>query len=387
MLTARPKAVYFLYYAAVACLVPFMSLYYQQEGMNGAQIGLFAGLIPLITLVSSPFWGGIADATHRHRAVLLLTMAGFWLSVLGLFLADGFTQLLAAVISYAVFVGPIVPLVDNAVIDLLRGGETEYGKVRVWGAVGWGMAAALLGPLLERLGLQWAFYGFLVFMAICFAVAAGLPMGLSPVRQSYSRGLGVLLRNFRFLLLLVVALLFGVGMGVLLSYQFLYLEQLGASRTIMALSLTMATISELPFWFYSGALLRRYGASRLVAVALVATAIRMFSLAFMGAPWLVLPISLLHGPAFALMWAAGVAEADAAAPSGLGATAQGLFSGALLGLGAALGGFIGGPAYEAIGFERLFAYLGWLTLVALALFALGRLAPRAVQARGARTGA
>ena len=374
----RPKAVYALYYAAVACLVPFMTLYYQEKGLTGGQIGILAGIIPLITLASSPFWSGVADATRRHKAVLLLTIAGLWSAVLLLFFVDGFGPMLGAVVLYAVFVGPIVPLVDNAVLNLLGERKADYGKVRVWGAVGWGVAATLLGPVLERAGLAWSFYGFLGFMALCFAAAALLPMGVpvDSVRHAYRAGLAILLRRGRFLLLLFVALVYGIGMGILLSYQFLYLEQLGASRTLMAMTLTLSTLSEVPFWFLSGPIMARYGVNRMIAFALVATTVRFFALALMGAPWLALPISLLHGPSFAVMWAAGVADADSVAPRGLGATAQGLFSGMLLGLGAAIGGFVGGPAYEAIGFQRLFAILGWMTTGALLVFVAARLTNR-----------
>jgi hypothetical protein len=45
----------------------------------------------------------------------------------------------------------------------------------------------------------------------------------------------------------------------------------------------------------------------------------------------------------------------------------------IFGLGSALGGFIGGPTYEAIGFERLFTILGWVTLGALAVFVAARM--------------
>lgn len=376
--TTRPKAVYALYYGAVACLVPFMTLYYRQKGLDGAQIGVLAGIVPLITLASSPFWSGIADAARRHKAVLLLTIAGLWAAVLLLFFVSGFPAMLGTVVLYAIFVGPIVPLVDNAVLNLLAERKAEYGRVRVWGAVGWGVAATLLGPVLERAGLAWSFYGFLGFMALCFVAATLLPMNVSAdaVRHTYRAGLGVLLRNGRFLLLLFVALVYGIGMGILLSYQFLYLEQLGASRTLMALTLTLSTVSEVPFWFLSGPIMARFGVNRMIAFALLATLVRFFGLALMGAPWVALPISLLHGPSFAVLWAAGVADADAAAPPGVGATAQGLFSAMLLGLGSAIGGFLGGPAYEAIGFERLFAILGWMTLGALAVFAAARMTHR-----------
>lgn len=379
MTTTRPKAVYALYYAALACLVPFMTLYYQQKGLSGAQIGILAGIIPLITLGSSPFWGGIADATRRHRAVLLLTIGGLWASVLLLYFVSGFPAMLAAVILYAVFVGPIAPLVDNAVLSILGERRAQYGRVRVWGAFGWGGAALLLGPVLQRAGLAWAFYGFLAFMALCFVAATRLPMAATAVagRAAYRAGLGILLRKGRFRLLLFVALIYGVGLGVMLSYQFLYLEQLGASRTLMSLTLTAATLSEVPFWFLSAPLMARFGVNKLIAFGLAVGVLRLFALALMGAPWLALPIALLHGPSFAVLWAAGVADADTAAPTGLGATAQGLFSAAVNGLGSALGGFIGGPAAEVIGFAQLFTILGWLTTGALVVFVAARMIRRA----------
>lgn len=376
MTFVRPKAIYFFYYAALACLVPFMSLYYVEKGLNGAQIGVLAGIIPLVSWAGAPFWGGIADAKNRHRAILLLTIAGVWLAVLALYFADTFITLLIIVIGYAFFIGPIVPLVDNAVLGIMGNRKQRYGRVRLWGSVGWGVAATLLGPVLERAGLSWSFYGFLAINVGTFLVAAGLPMAISPVQQAYLAGLGILARNGRFLLLLVAALVFGATLGVLLSYQFLYLEELGASWTLMSLTLTITTISEVPLWFISSWLLRRFGSSKMIALALAATAMRMFGLGVMVEPWLALPISLLHGPGFAVMWAAGVADADAAAPPGLGATAQGLFSGMIFGLGSALGGFLGGPAYEAIGFSRLFIALGWITLATLIFFIAVRLGPR-----------
>lgn len=380
MNTRLPKSVYFLFYAALACLVPFMSLYYQQRGLTGSQIGVLSGLIPLITLASSPLWGGIADATRRHRAVLLLTIAGLWLSVLALFFATSFTGLLLAVIAYAMFVGPIVPLIDNAVLTILGERRSDFGRVRLWGSVGWGLAALILGLFLERAGLSWSFYGFLLFMGFTFVVSSRLPMRIaSTTHHRYTTGLGILLRQGRFLLLLFVAIIFGINLGVLLSFLFLYIDELGGSRTLMAVSLTITTVAEIPFWFLSGRLLQRIGPNKMILLALAATAGRMFALASMQSPWLLLPISLLHGPMYTLMWAAGVAEADAAAPEGLGATAQSLFSAASLGLGAALGGFLGGPAYEALGFPTLFTILGWITVATILVFAGFRIIPGMVR--------
>ena len=70
-----PFTFYFLYFAAFASLLPFFVLFYQQLGFNGAQIGLLAGLPPLITLAGAPFLTGVADSTQQHRLIMGMGIA------------------------------------------------------------------------------------------------------------------------------------------------------------------------------------------------------------------------------------------------------------------------------------------------------------------------
>jgi len=372
----RPKIFYFLYFAAAASLMPFLSLYYQSLGMTGRQIGALTGVVPLVMMFSAPLWGGLADVTQRHRLSLLLAIAGTWAAVLALSQPVTFSGLLLLVMVYAFFIAPIIPLMDNSVLALLGTRKAEYGRLRVWGGLGWAVAATLLGPVLQRAGLSWAFYSFLLFMFATFIVAWQLPVLPGAAGQAYRAGLRILLTSPRFLLLLAVALVYGVSLSIFLNYLFLYLEALNASRTLMALSLTTATISELPLWYVTHRLMQRWGINRMLAIALLAMCIRAFAYAVITIPWLVLPINLLHGVSFALLWAAGVASADAIAPPGLGATAQGLFAGMVMGLGASLGAFAGGAMYDTIGPVALFQATGVMLLAALLLFAMVRLAPR-----------
>ena len=64
----------FLIFAAFAFSMPFMVLYYQRAGFTGAQIGLVTGITPLITLLSTPLWTTLADATRRHRLSMSLAL-------------------------------------------------------------------------------------------------------------------------------------------------------------------------------------------------------------------------------------------------------------------------------------------------------------------------
>ena len=93
-----PKAFYFLYYAAAAALIPFLALYYAELGLSGSQIGLLSGILPLITLVSAPLWGTLADAARQHRRLLALAIGGALASALILSATTTFRGMIAILI-------------------------------------------------------------------------------------------------------------------------------------------------------------------------------------------------------------------------------------------------------------------------------------------------
>ena len=362
------KAFYFFFFGAVSCLIPFLTLHYQDLGLDGRQIGFLSGIVPLITMVSAAVWGAVADATQKHRLILLLAIAGTWTAVFTMSRATSFLALIPLVSVYAFFVAPAIPLVDNSVMALLGERKSDYGRIRVWGAYGWGIAATIIGVVIQRSGLTWAFTGYLILMAVLFLVATGLSVKSVPLGGKFGSGLRVLMTNTQWVTFVAVALIVGMSLGIFLNYLFLYLEEMGASNTIMGLSLTMSTVSEIPIFLYSKKLLDRWGAKALLAFAIFFTVVRAFAYVAMTAPWQVLFISLLHGPTFAAMWTAGVAYADESAPPGLGATAQGIFSGMVMGFGLALGAFVGGILYEDYGALAAFKFAGWAALLALVLF-------------------
>lgn len=364
MITIR--AFYFIYYAAAASLIPFLTLYYQGLGLTGREIGILTGIAPLMTLVGASAWSVLSDLTNKHHALFLIAICGTWGSVFLLSRFDTFSWLIPAVIAYAFFVAPLMPLLDNTLMALLKD-KKAYGRYRVWGAYGWGIAAALTGWLLQRTGLDWIFYTYLALLLVLLVFAFRLPIQQTGIQSNFWRGLRQMLTNRRWLLFLTVALIEGMSLGIFLNYLFLHLEDMGASRIVMGLSLTIATISEIPIFLYSRRLLSR-GAPFLLAGSLVFMVIRAFAYAGMTAAWQVLLISLLHGPTFSAMWSAGVAYADETAVPGLSATAQGVFSGTVLGLGSALGAVVGGFLYESSGAIVAFQLAGWASLAALLLF-------------------
>lgn len=363
-----PKAFYFTFYAATSSLIPFLVLYYRESGLSGSQIGLLASISPIVTWLAAPFWGALADSTQRHRAILTTTIIGAMTMMILLSFVNEMHWFLPIVAGYAFFYAPIMPLVDNSVMELLGERRELYGRQRVWGAVAWGLGAAVAGVLVENFGLHIAFYLFVFWYLVLLYISTRLRISTAGIGQPFWQGFRTLTRNRPLMTFLITVLFASMGSGIVHNYVFLYLADLGASETLMGLSQTAATLSEIPVFFFSAILLRKIGARGLVMLSLVAYIVRLLGYTFMPPVWLVLPINLLHGLTFSALWVAGVAYVNSVAPPGMGATAQGMFSGVTMGLGSACGALIGGLLFDTMGATVMFVTAASFVFVGLIFF-------------------
>lgn len=352
------KAYYFLFFAAAASLFPFLVLFYEQLGLSGRQIGVLTAIPPLASLFAASFWGGVADATQQHHRLLVMAMIGTMVSAVVILSSITFLGLAIGVLLFAFLGAPVMPLIDSSALECLGERKNQYGKLRLWGAIGWGVAAPVVGWLVEQFGLNWSFYNYILFMFIGLLIACCLPITRASIGRAFWSGFHLLMGNRSWLLFLTIIFLSGVGSSLVHNYLFLYMNTLGASTTLMGLALTVATLSELLVFSSSDRLLERWGTRNLLALSILALAIRLLAYSFIQMPWLVLPVQLLHGFTFSARWAAGVDYANRIAPPGMGATAQGIFSGISMGLAAAVGGLMGGWLYESVGFSEMYRWVG-----------------------------
>ncbi|MFW5688607.1 MAG: MFS transporter, partial [Spirochaetota bacterium] len=352
--SSRGRWVYLAFYAANAALLPVLTLYYESVGVHGARLGVLAAIWPAGSVLGASLWGAVADASGRHRLVLSGTIIASALLAQALFLGEGFVTLVPIVTVFALSVAPVGPMLDNSVLLDLGTRQERFGRVRLWGAIGWGVSAPLVGLLIDRTALAIVFpiYGLLMFVLL--ATSLTLPVPRTSIGSGIFGGFARIAgdRSWRFFLLLVLAA--GTGSAFVHHYLFIYLAEIGGTGTIRGLALAVATLSELLIFGLADRILARVRARLLIVIAMAAAGIRMVAMGFIADPWLALGPQLLHGMSFSLLLVAGVDIARRLAPEGMGATAQALFSGTHMGAGGIAGALIGGVLYRSMPVSRVY---------------------------------
>jgi PPP family 3-phenylpropionic acid transporter len=352
------------FFAAFAAIMPFLVIYYQDLG---------TALPPLMTLVGSAVWGAIADITSQYRRILGVSITGASLFGFLIVFYSTFQALVPIVLAYAFFISPIVPLLDNSVLESLKDRTEQYGRFRLWGALGWGLSAPVVGTIAEKFGLDLSFYIYLVLMIIGLLVALKMPVAQTGIGGDFRKGFRLLLKERQTQVFFLTMLFVGIGVTLIDIFLFLHLQALGATKSLMGLTLTVGTISEIFIFIFADRLIRRFGTVKLLVLSILALALQLLAYSVLNVPGFALVIQILHGPSFAGMWSAGVAIANQVAPKGMGATAQGLFSSVFLGVGGVIGSIVGGFLLDRVGTPRTFAWTGiWVLLCGFSFFMISR---------------
>lgn len=362
---------YFWYFAAVGSIWPFAPIYYRELGLSGGQLGIMTALPSLAMALFGPLMGAVADARSIHRLMLCLGLGIAGLAALAATQASSFSSLLPAIGLLAIAAVPIPALLDSHALVIGEHTDIAYGRLRVWGSLGYVVTAMSVGLIV---GSNVSAI-FLAMYALCLAITLATVIGFPRIAERQSRplfgSLGILRRNRQLQLLLAVAFLAAIGSAAIGTFLGLRIQDLGASPGLVGGAFALSAVAELPVIAFSGWFLARFGPIRMIAFALIAYCIRFSANSVIEIPELILATQLLHGFTYGGFMIASVTLAHRIAGRRDAATAQTLLSAMALGLGSIVGSLSGGLLLDRIGTQGIFAAAAGLMFITLILFLLG----------------
>jgi hypothetical protein len=389
----RLSLLWFLEWGITGALMTYLPILWDKIHIPKSEQGQLMAMTAVGLWVAPFVVGQVVDrwvAAEKYLAFshFLGGLSLYWLASA----ADAYTPtggnlpiLMALCGLFAVAYFPTVPLTTALCFRHLPQPEAQFGKVRVWGTVGWMVSGLVLSVWLARdelLQMLHAEFPVTIWpsrielwlkqlpIAVptdCFRMSALLSFSLSsfciflphtpPLKAPRGEGrfapLAVLgmLRNRSFLIFLVISFLLAVLVVPLYSLAVpnllgKLLEDRHYSKDWVPAVMLAGQISEFPALLLLSVCLRKWGLKFTFSVGIAAWAVRLGIFAAADQFWPVMSGVVLHGICHVFLIIVAQLFIDAQCRQDLRVSAQNLLSFVTVGIGMPLGAVLGGFLYE-----------------------------------------
>ncbi len=344
-----------LIYAMQGAFWPLLAVHLRDLGISGFERGWIFATFAIASVAMPLGAGQLVDrfmAAERLLALIFTVATGF-LIAMAAGLATGAWSIFALFMIFWMVTAPAFALSNTVTLRHMQRPHRDFGKVRLWGTIGWmgvGWLVSLVMVLSGNVGSgRGAFEAFWVAAAIAVILAVysltlphtpplintdARPAGFADaLRLARRPGMGVFL---------ITALC--VHMTTPFLYQMLptYFESKGLPRSWISTVLTLGQWPEIAMLVALPWMLDRIGPKGTLSLGIAAWVVRYGSLALDPPLWLGIAGVPLHGVGIACFTVAGQVYMDSQADPDRRASAQALYMVVTSGIGSLLGSLLAG---------------------------------------------
>ena len=382
----RLSVMMFLEYVVWGTWLPLLALYLANVlGFSGLQIAWIFGTQAIAAVVGLFLGGQMADRFMSTEKLLALSHVIAGAAMFALAFTQSFWLFFAIMLVYQLVFMPTLSLTNAIVFHHVGDAQKDFGRIRLWGTIGWIAASwpftfLLAGKTGAELhaALPSIFWvsGLASFALAAFSIAL-LP-ATPPARTQGAPSAPLeairLLAVPSFLVLFIVTFLDAVVHQAYFQWTSPFLLRAGLPANWIMPAMSIGQIAEIATMAALGYVLARLGWRTTMAVGILAHAARFFIYALGDPLWLIVGVNVVHGMAYAFFFAAVYIFVDEKFPKDARASAQALFNLLILGIGPFLGGLLWGrlgdllqTADGQVDFGRLFLWPAWMAAAAALL--------------------
>jgi MFS transporter, PPP family, 3-phenylpropionic acid transporter len=358
---------YLFVFFGFGSLFPLLSVYLSEvEKLNGYQIGIILSIGPVIMIFFQPFWGMISDMKNLHNRLLTLTTVITGFSAIGYLVFESFFSFILIAVTLAIFQSAIIPLSDSISLKYTSKAGVNYGNVRLFGSLGFGIAVFIMGKLSEW-NPQVIFYAFFLTLLIAAFLSLKMPQEAVGKPNHLLSGMKDLIKMKRFLVFLAVTfLIFGPNLANNFYFS-LFVEDRGGTYTGIGIAFLIAVLSEIPFMRAAGSWISKLGLLQVALIASLVSLIRWIFYFTEPSLTLIYFSAVIQGFSLGLFIPAGLQYIREITPAQMTATAVTFYSAVGNGLGNWFFTFIGGIIFEEFNIYFVYLFFAVLTLIGVLL--------------------
>lgn len=361
----RLSTFYLFYFASVGAFIPYWSLYLQGRGFSVTQIAELLAVGMATRIIAPNVWGWIAD--HSASRMRIVRVAGLLAAVCfaGVLMNDSYVWLFTVMALFSFFWYASLPQFEATVLGHLGADTHRYSAIRLWGSIGFIVAVAGMGAILDEHGSDQLPPYILLFLVGAWVFSLFTPDSPQPRAHVDTPSLGAVLRQPAVLALFTICFLMQASHGVYYGFFTLFLENHGYSRTLVGQLWALGVIAEIGIFVVMHRLLPRFGVRLLLLVTLMLAAARWLLIGLgVDSIAIVLFAQLLHAFTFGVFHATTIAVVHRVFPGQLQGRGQALYSSLGYGAGGAVGTLASGYIWSSAGAVYAFVFAAALCLAA-----------------------
>ncbi len=348
------------YFAHIGFFNPYLPLWLKDLGLSLVLISVLTSVQASTRLFAPYVWGWLSD--HSGERVRLLRIgAGVALGSACLLWFD-LSPLWLGLVLFVMFVhtSAMMPMSEAAMAHLVsQGGDFDakrYGRVRLWGSIGFLVTVLAAGAWFEAFGMQQFPTLTIVSLLAVLLSALALPDLKEAVQAGPSKvAVWPVLRLPAvrwFFASAFLHVLSHIGVYVFFS---LYLDSLGYSKTLIGLMWAVSVLVEIGWFFWQSRWLHWLPLTGWLLLCSAAMVLRMaLTAAWADVLWVLVLAQALHAITFAAHHTACIALLSHHFPGRLRGRGQALYTVLAYGCPGVLGGLLGGLLSEHWGLVSVF---------------------------------
>lgn len=386
----RLSVMMFLEYMIWGAWFPLAALYLADTlKFSGLQIAWVFATLALASFAAVFVSGQLADRYFSTEKFLAASHLVGGIAMLLLTQQKSFPGFFLCILLHNLAYVPTLSLTNAISFRHLKDAEGDFGRVRLWGTIGWIAASTpFIFILANKHGAEldaarphiFTVAGVLSLLLAGFSLflPATPPAPVSERKSAFApfRAIG-LLRTGSLAVLFLVTFMDSLVHQCYFQWTSPFLAHIGIPDSAMMPVMSIGQVAEIATMAALGWFLRRLGWRKIMIFGILGHALRFF-IYTLQIPWLVVASNAVHGFAYAFFFASVYIFVDQEFPKDARASAQGLFNFVILGFGPFVGSLLWGAvgdatrtAAGAVDFSKLFLYPAGLAVAAALILFVG----------------
>jgi PPP family 3-phenylpropionic acid transporter len=343
---------FFFYYGYLGVVSPYFSLYFDHLGFSAIQISIVMSMLQITRILGPLFWGWLSDLRQDRIGIMRVTGFLSLIIFMAFFYLHSFAWMVVWMFVINTFSSSLTPLGEAATIHSLQktgNFESKYGKLRLWGSIGFMLAVFVGGFWFEASGIQtMPLVGFCILV---FVTVATWQLWEPPMeKRELVRGeLRSILKKPEVIWFFGSTFWMVFAHATLYTFYSLYLQKLGFGKQIIGLFWMIGVGAEVLYFYFQKYFYGRFNPYRIVGFTFLLGMIRFMVIAFYPGFWPLLIVQLFHAGTFAAHHSASIHLMQKWFKGSTQARGQAMYTTCSYGLGGTIGGLVAGWVWEDYG--------------------------------------